>query len=184
MNGWRAKPRPDVARVRCLPLTGPAGHAQRGWVTLLVAPDSHDPQPQPSPEFRRRVREHVAARVPATVTRQVRIAGPQYLPVSIQAEIVPHLPAEAALVEARVREGLNRFLHPLSGGFDGGGWSFGQPVYLSQIARIVEETPGVDYAGLIRLSANELVFADVVPVETNTLVAAGPHELKLSVGAD
>lgn len=175
---------PDVARVCCLPITGPAGHAQRGWITLIVAPFSPDPQPQPSPGFGRHVREHLAKRVPATVSRQVRIVGPRYTLVGVRAEIVPHTAGEAALVEARVRDNLNRFLHPLTGGFDGQGWAFGQTVYLSQLAQVIEESPGVDYARVIRLVVNEEIFADRVTIDTYALVAAGNHELKLVVGED
>ena len=103
---------PDVARVRCLPITGSAGHAQRGWFTLVIAPFSPEARPQPSPEFRRRVRDYLARRVPAAAARRVRIAGPQYAAVSVRAEIIPSEPDEAGQVEARVRENLNRFLHP------------------------------------------------------------------------
>ena len=38
-----------MARVHCLAITGAAGHAQRGWITLVVVPSSPDPQPQPEP---------------------------------------------------------------------------------------------------------------------------------------
>jgi predicted phage baseplate assembly protein len=177
---------PDVARVRCLPITGSAGHAQRGWITLVVAPRCAwpDPQPQPSPEFRRRVRDYLAGHVPATVARRVRIAGPQYVSIRVRAEIVLREAGAAAQVEASVRLRLNHFLHPLMGGPEGKGWAFGQSVYQSQIARVIEETPGVDYAREIRLLVDDQIFAEVVPVDAYTLVAAGAHELKLSAGAD
>jgi len=175
---------PDVARVRCLPITGSAGHAQRGWITIVVAPASPDRQPQPSPELRRRIRDYLARHVPATAAQRVRVAGPQYVPVGVRAEIVPSDPGKAAQVEARVRDNLNRFLHPLNGGRDGQGWAFGQPVYLSQIAEIVEETLDVDYAREIRLRVGDQIYADMVPIDPYTLVAAGDHELKLSIGAD
>jgi len=175
---------PDVARVRCLPITGPAGHAQRGWITLVVVPISPEAQPQPSPEFRRRVRDYLAKRVPFAVARHVKIIPAQYTLVGVKAEVIPHTAEQAAQVEAQVRKNLNRFLHPLDGGADGLGWAFGQAVYLSQIARVIEETVGVDYAREIRLQANGQVFADVVPIAVNTLVAAGDHELRLSIGID
>lgn len=175
---------PDVARVRCLPITGPAGHAQRGWITLVVAPYSPDPQPQPSPGFGGRVCDYLTRHVPATLASRVRIVGPQYTPVGVQASIVPHTPGEAAQVEARVRGNLNRFLHPLDGGPDGQGWAFGQAVHLSQIARVIEETPGVAYAQEIRLGVGDQVYGDMVPMDAYTLVAAGDHELKLSTGTD
>lgn len=172
---------PEVARVRCLSITGAAGHAQRGWFTLVIAPFSPDARPQPSPEFQRRIRDYLVQRVPAAVSRRVRIEGPQYAAVSVRAEIIPFEPGEAAQVEARLRENLSRFLHPLTGGFAGKGWSFGEPVYLSQIARVIEETSGVDYAREVRLSVNDQIFADTVPIDPFTLVAAGDHELKLSL---
>ena len=175
---------PDVARVCCLPIAGPAGQAQRGWITLIIAPNNPDPQPLPSPEFQRRVRAYLATRVPATVAHHVRILAPQYVPVSVRAEIVPSEPGAAAQVESSLRSRLNDFLHPLRGGINGRGWEFGQAVYLSQIARVIESTPGVDYARDIRVSAREQRFADFVPIDRYALVAAGDHELKLIVGGE
>jgi hypothetical protein len=175
---------PDVERVCCLPITGPAGRAQRGWITLLVAPASPDPRPQPSPDLSQRIREYLACHVPATASQRVRVAGPQYIAVGVYAEIIPSDPSSAARVEAQVRENLNQFLHPLAGGMDGQGWAFGQSVYLSQVAAIIETTAGVDYARQIRLRVGDQTFSDTVPVDAYSLVAAGTHELKLSIGAD
>ena len=175
---------PDVARVACLQITGPAGHAQRGWITLVVAPNIPDPRPLPTPEFRRRVRAHLASRVPAAASRHVRIVGPQYMPVSVRAEIIPTEPGASAQVETNVRDRLNQFLHPLTGGSDGMGWQFGQAVYLSQIARVIEETKGVDFARDVRLSAGDQSFGDFVEIDRYALVAAGDHELKLTIGGE
>jgi predicted phage baseplate assembly protein len=173
---------PDVARARCLPITGPVGHAQRGWVTLVVVPHSSDARPQLTPEFHRRVQTHLAGCTPAAVSRHVRIIGPEYSAINVRAEIAPQRPDEAAKVEARVRENLNLFLHPLTGGRNGQGWSFGQTVFLSQIAKVIEESEGVDYARHISLSRDRQRFDESVPIEINTLPAAGDHELKLVLG--
>jgi uncharacterized phage protein gp47/JayE len=173
---------PDVARARCLPITGPDGHAQRGWVTVVVVPFSRDARPALNSELRRRVREHLSRRAPAAVARRVRIIGPQYAPIGVQAEIAPIRPDEAAAVEARVREALNRFLHPLTGGPNWQGWNFGQSVYLSQIAKVIEGAEGVDYARKIRLRVNDQIFDEFVQMDTDMLAAAGDHTLKLIVG--
>lgn len=175
---------PAVARARCLPTTGPVGRVQRGWITLLIVPNSQEPQPQPTPELQREVREYLAARVPATVAPQIRVSGPAYMPISIVAEIVPLQAEDAGYVEGRVRDALNHFLHPLTGGLEEMGWTFGQPVYLSQIAAVIENTRGVDYASSVSLRADGQVFDEVVVVESNSLVAAGIHELKLTLGKD
>jgi len=172
----------EVARARCLPLVGPAGRAQRGWTTVLIVPHGLDARPMPSPELRRRVREHLAARVVAGRAANIRVLGPRYLPVSVQAECVPLQAGQAAEVEERLRTALNRFLHPLTGGLSRRGWGFGESVRISQVARIIQETQGVDYSLRVVLSAEGRVFDEFVPVEANTLVAPGEHELRLLVG--
>jgi uncharacterized phage protein gp47/JayE len=172
---------PDVGRVRCIPITGPDGHAQRGWVTLVVVPRTLDAQPQPTPEFQLRVLNYLAARAPVAAMRQIRIAGPSYAPVGIWAEVVASDVNQLAQLEAVLRNNLNRFLHPLTGGALGQGWEFGQPVYLSQIASVIEATPGVDYATAIVLRMNGQVYDNFVPVPADTLIAAGTHELKLAL---
>jgi predicted phage baseplate assembly protein len=42
---------PEVARARCLPVTGSSGQVSRGEVTLTIAPWSLDAQPTPSVEL-------------------------------------------------------------------------------------------------------------------------------------
>jgi predicted phage baseplate assembly protein len=175
---------PEIARARCLALNGPDGRAQRGWVTIVVVPHSDTSQPDPTPEVRRRVREFVARRVPASVARQVRVEGPRYVAVSVAAEIVPQPGQSAAALEARVRGRLDRFLHPLTGGVAQRGWDFGEPAHLSHVASIIEGTDGVAYAREIGFSVEGRIFTDSVAVEPDVLVAPGDHELKLVLEAD
>jgi hypothetical protein len=122
----------------------------------------------------------VAAHAPAAVV--LRIQPPAYVPVSVLATLTPDDAAAVAVVEARVRAALNRFLHPLTGGPSGEGWDFGQPLYLSQIAGVIEATPGVDFAGGILLGCEGTVYDGLVPVPANATIAAGNHELTLRIG--
>ncbi|OGW50258.1 MAG: putative baseplate assembly protein, partial [Nitrospirae bacterium GWC2_57_9] len=69
---------PEVARARCLAITGPAGHAQRGWITVIVVPRTCEDRPWPSAELQRRVADHLRARVPASVVRRLRVVEPGY----------------------------------------------------------------------------------------------------------
>ena len=172
---------PDVGKVRCSSITGPDGHGQRGWVTLVVVPWSLDVQPEPTPEFQVRVLNYVSALAPFTAASQIRIVGPQYSPIDVWMEVVPTDASQAAQLETQLRSGLNQFLHPLTGGPSGQGWDFGQPMYVSQIAALVQGTTGVDYVPQILLKVNGQVFGDFVPVEAGSLVCAGTHEIKLMV---
>lgn len=174
---------PDVYHVRCLPLVGEAGFAQRGWVTLIIAPQSPATQPQPTAELRRQVLSHVTARTPAAITTQVRVGGPEYVAVSVVCEIVPKQADSAAVVEAQLRANLQAFLHPVTGGPEKKGWRFGEAVYLSQIAKLVEvDTDGVDYAIQLRMTVGETMFYDRVPVDENKLISSGKHEIKITLG--
>lgn len=173
---------PEVARARCLSITGPAGHAQRGWITLIVVPHASDERPQPTAELQRRVAEYLRTRVPATVARRLQVVEPTYVPLKVAAEIVPVEPSQAALVEALVRQRLERFLHPLAGGLGGNGWGFGEGLHLSNIATVIERTDGVDYAREIRLYVGDGEQCQSVTVPREALLCSGRHELKLVVG--
>ena len=171
---------PEVARVRCLPLQGPDGRAQRGHYTVLVAPYSTQAQPMPAEELARRVQAFLAARAPATA--RIRVVGPRYLPVSVRAVIVPLAPDQSALVEERARAALDRFLHPVNGGTDGQGWQFGQAVALSRVASLLEGLPGVSHAQGLVLSVDGALCADFAAPGVAMLPCAGTHELVLRIG--
>ena len=171
---------PDVGRARCFSVTGPDGHAQRGWVTLVVVPRTLDPQPMPTAGFQTEILNYLSARAPFSAMSQIRIAGPTYFPVGVWLEVVPKQADQAAVLESQIRDQLNQFLHPLSGGPSGQGWDFGQPLYLSQVAAVIGGISGVAYVPGILMKVNGQVFDDFVPVAADGLIASGTHEIKLT----
>jgi hypothetical protein len=170
---------PEVARVRCLTTTGPDGDGQLGWVTLVVVPNSTDAAPMPSEGLLADVQTELRAAVPAAIVGNILLSGPNYTALSVRAEIVPLDAEDAAMVEARLRDALTTFLHPLTGGVNGTGWDFGQPVYLSQIATLLEAVEGVDYVSLLQLLVDDGVVGDFATIGPNALVTQGDHQLKL-----
>jgi hypothetical protein len=174
---------PEVAVARALPATHPSGRPAPGWVTLIVMPQSRDPRPQPSFELRRRVREFLAARVPAPVAGRVAVVGPTYLPVGVDAAVVPASPADAGPVVQRVRERLADFLQPVTGGPQGEGWPFGRDVYLSDVAAALERVPGVDAVALLHLLLDGTPRGERVPVPPDRIVVAGPVAVRAAGGA-
>ena len=172
---------PEMARVRALPLESPDGRGGCGYVALILVPSSTAGQPQPSLELKAAVARHLAARMPAGIAGNLQLLAPTYVPVGVRAEVLPRSADEAGRVEARLRERLARFLHPLSGGRDGRGWQFGQPVALSDLAALLEETAGVDAVRFLQLMVGQAVYGDIVPVGPDQLVAAGDSQLKLIV---
>ena len=172
---------PDVARVRCLPLTGPDGRPTPGWVGLLAAPQGTDPLPRPTPEFTRRIRDFLAQHCPATVASRIGIDAPRYVQVGVVVTVVPLDPGDAAMVGQRVRDACDAFLHPLSGGPAGAGWQFGESVYSSQFAALLEAVEGVDYCASLQLVVGDRLAGDRIVVGPDGIIAAGPHEVDVAL---
>jgi hypothetical protein len=171
----------EVARARAIPLAGPAGDGARGFVGIVLVPQSYDPAPMPSPQLCARVLAFLRDRAPAGIANGIRTLAPTYVRVGIRAEVMPLDVSEAGRVEARLRARVNAFLHPLTGGRDGRGFEFGDAVYLSDLAALLEDTPGVDAVRFLQLVSDSALFGDSVPVGPDQLVAAGDCELKLIV---
>ncbi len=172
---------PEVAIARCLPTTGPDGHDELGWVTVVIVPHSATPAPQPSQELLRRVERALNAEAPAAIAGQILVAGPTYRPISVVADVVPVDPSAAAQVEEALVAALDRFLHPVLGGQPGSGWEFGQSVELSQVVAVILGTEGVASAPTVALYADSDAFGDAVPVASDALPSPGRHVLKLAV---
>jgi hypothetical protein len=165
---------PGVAIARALSATAPNLRPAAGWVTVIIVPQSQDPQPRPSFELRRQVHRYLAERTPATVSAaRIGVIGPTYLPIGVAAIIVPRELGLAGLVESRARAALHAFLHPLYGGPDGRGWPFGRDVYLSDVAALLEAVAGVDYVAELHLLLNDTPQGEQVAVPPDRMVVAG-----------
>lgn len=171
---------PAVAAVRVLPATAPNGRPAPGWVTLIVVPQSQDAQPLPSFELRRQVHDFLALRAPATLAPlHIGVIGPTYLPVGVSAVAVPRDLSMAGTVADAAVQALARFLHPLTGGPDGEGWPFGRGVYASDVAALLENTPGMDHIEFLELRLNDTPVGDYVPVPPDRMVVAGPLRIEV-----
>jgi hypothetical protein len=75
---------------------------------------------------------------------QVHVVGARRVPIRIQATLRLRPDAVKDDVHAAAVTALTQFLDPIAGG-DGGGWPFGRNVYVSEIYRLLDLLPGVDY---------------------------------------
>jgi hypothetical protein len=79
------------------------------------------------------------------LTVRIRVVEPRPVRIGVRLTVVPRRGVSATVVRAQVRQAVGGFLHPLRGGADGRGWPFGGAVYTSEIYRLLDEQPGVDY---------------------------------------
>lgn len=147
-----------------------------GMITVIVLPFLPQGRPMPTPGLLAAVGAYISRR--RIVGTRVEVVGPTYIEVTVQAQVQAQSGANRAAVQNAVVAALDRFLDPLVGGPDGSGWPFGRDVYRSEIMRVIDEVPGVDY-----VASMELIGDDGQPQCGNVclsptwLVAAGAHQI-------
>jgi hypothetical protein len=140
-----------VGRVKCVPLEDMVVKQQmKGVVSVIVVPDSTDAMPYPDLELLDAVRGRLESRRAAD--GRLVVVGPEYVRVTVSAEVVPESEEAAGRLSENVTAALARFLHPLTGGADGEGWSFGAKPHASDIYAVIESVEGVGYVRSLQLS--------------------------------
>lgn len=146
----------EVARAKCVPLydlsLAPSARRLRpGLVSLIILPRSADPRPMPDSDLFDRVRTFLDAVHLPTV--EIVLNGAEYVRVDVDAEIVIDHPGDANDVERTVREKLDLYLHPVTGGPDGWGWDFGRLPQKFDLCALIEQIPGVNHIRDLRVIA-------------------------------
>ena len=163
---------PEVARARAI-VAGDRDSA--GSVGLVVVPRSKKAQPVPSIELLDRVEDYVGERL--TPTASLWLAGPDWLEVKVEAEIVPRQEQKANEVRGAARRALEAFLHPLTGGPEKQGWPFGRKPERSELLAVLAATPGVDHVRWMNVTESDVERAD------RFLIHSGEHEITLAGAA-
>lgn len=133
---------PGLRFGRAKVLTDGADRDPADPICVVVVPFSPpDVRPYPSAGFLDAVDCHLKRH--ALLTDDVAAVAPTYVGVEVEADVRI---VEGTLPDERRRAcetAIREFLDPLRG-FEGDGWPFGRPVYLSEIYELLEETEGID----------------------------------------
>ena len=175
-----------LARVRCLPGMDAGGEPRPGWVTLLLVPEGPEAKPLPSATLREAVGDAVRATLPATVvaTDRLVVRGPSYVTVAVETRVAGDGSRTVPDLEAAVVEALSAFLHPLTGGFRGRGWAFGDLPAPGDLFARLEDVEGVDHVAALSVryegaDATVTVREGEAPprVAEDVLITGGVHEV-------
>lgn len=140
-----AVPGTDVRRARAFAAVDPAlpcAEAE-GTVTVVILPGLPEERPAPSACLLRAASGFLARR--RLVGTRLRVVGPTYVDVGVEARIVPRVRRDPAQVVEAVEKTLRDYLHPLAGGPDRTGWPFGRDVRASELVQVVDGVDGVDH---------------------------------------
>lgn len=166
----------QIQRAKALPLYHPDFPDTKvpGAVTVIVVPDSDDPQPMPSEGMMRTVCEYLDAR--RLLTTELYVAKPTYKKVEVKGKIVAALDADLAEVKKAIQQALVDYFHPLRGGEDGQGWPFGGDIYYSRVYQRVL-IPGVDRIETLEIWVDDKKQKECedVPIEGTALTYSIDH---------
>ncbi|MGB9939414.1 putative baseplate assembly protein [Methanosarcina sp.] len=144
-------------------------------IKVLIVPKSEEETPYPETGFINLIEEYLKERALITISDKISVQSPNYEKVDVDIFFKRISSAQSDIVENRIRERVKRFLHPLKGGQHGEGWDFGQSIFTSEIAAVVEELEGVDYVTKICLKKRDLnkCGIDTMPMDKYSLPSAG-----------
>lgn len=169
----------NIKRVICVPERdledrANAGEVAAGHLSVIVITDNQTDQ-APIDDLIRRHTPSDALRAllwvyldeRRLVTTRHHVVKPDFLQVTIEANL--HLQEDALWVTVRPNadEGLFNFFNPLSGGPEDNGWPLGRAVYESEVYQRLEQIPGVDYVTNVKIRPN-------TPPGEHQLVAVTP----------
>jgi hypothetical protein len=141
-----ADPAGRVARAHCIPERNLAtndatrrAQPQPGHVSVVIVPVETSDFAEVQPV----VATYLEAR--RLLTARVHVVGPRFVPVRVQMTLRLLPDALEREVRPRVVAALQKFFDPIVGR-DGSGWPFGRNVYVSEVYRLLDTLPGVDFA--------------------------------------
>ncbi|HYU79695.1 MAG TPA: baseplate J/gp47 family protein [Vicinamibacterales bacterium] len=178
-----------IARAHCVPNrdltrdTVAARAAVRpGHVTVLIVP--RDPADSALPQLLTAVKDHLEPR--RLLTTRVHVGTPEFVDIGVRLVMTVDRGASTTNVRQQIEAALVKFFDAGSGGSEGKGWPLGRAVFVSEIYRLLDQLPGVDYVSPVADGAtgnarDELVASGVEPERdaAGALVALRlhPHQI-------
>jgi len=164
-----------VGRAHCVAPNQANGDLSPGTIRLLLVPQLPGPEetlaPEdllPSPLLIQEVSSYIDER--KTLGTLVQYGPVEFVWAEVDVHVHMKPGTDTAMAQAAIARRLREFLHPVQGGPEGQGWSFGGAVTVSQIAGVVQALPQVAYVERVRLRAKD-ESKDVSRIE------APPHGL-------
>lgn len=142
-----------------------------GFVKLFIVSRNDSPQPIPNLASIERVETYLRDR--ASPTLKLWVGSPQWLQVSVTAEVIPISLEVADRVRTAVIQRLETFLHPLTGGVSGQGWEFGRKPHKSDFYSLIEAIEGVDYVRSLSVA----ISPEPPPPPEPFLIFSGSHDI-------
>jgi predicted phage baseplate assembly protein len=150
---------------------------QADTVTVLIVPHSPALQPTPSLALIEQVKRYLGDRIDPSLKLQV--TEPYWVKVTVTATIAPISFQVANSLEATVKVAIPDFLHPLTGGARGQGWSFGRHPHDSDLYARIERIAGVSHVEVLSVVSDPEIAHLAPDNRDRFLIYSGQHQIAI-----
>ena len=153
-------------------------------MTVIVVPESDQPNPSPSEGTRKTVCAYLNER--RLLTTEVFVVAPTYRLVEVRVEATATASADLAEVSQAIDKTLVDYFHPLNGGEDGNGWPFGATIFYSRVYQRVFTVPGIQSIErlVITLDGEAAPECANVPIGDGVLLYSIEHDVNVNYAFD
>ncbi|MCD6224569.1 MAG: putative baseplate assembly protein [Deltaproteobacteria bacterium] len=136
----------EVAKAKC--------YVEESEVRLIIVPKGDLEKLRPGNMLLQTIKKYLDDR--RLITTRLKIAGPGYMDISIEAEVsvVPQKVEIIPEIKIMMELELRNFFHPLKGGPAKNGWPMGRSVHISEIYNVLENIEEVDFVRRLNLNKN------------------------------
>lgn len=140
---------PSFSPIDWQDLTQPHELNRDGQVIVVIVPAAAQPGCSPSPDLLAEVAAYLQARCTPGVKLQV--IGPTWIATDIEVHVASTTIENSDATLAAVRDAIQAFLDPVTGGDDGRGSRFGWRPRASDLLACISAVPGVDHVSQIAI---------------------------------
>lgn len=143
---------PDVLRARCFTGFDGSGTYSPGSVTVVILTEDFRLGSRYFYKVQEQVVEYLEKHAEGLLCREGKLCVTRPVPVRVhvQCRLAVGSYREAGSVRRLAEETLRRFLDPVAGNHDGGGWDMGEAPDYGQVKACLLAIPGVCYVDLLR----------------------------------
>jgi hypothetical protein len=170
-----------IARVKCLPHLNLDSNPEtfaKGHISLVVVPENNQIN---------QVNKYAALfkflDERRLLTTRLHITEPEYVTLTIEAELVLQDGSQAENVKKQVEKEVKMFFEPLQSEkyWQGQGWPFGQSVHLSELYKLLDDLEGIDYVENLQIKDKNNNSKPEVQLADNQLFKINIEDSKFTI---
>lgn len=172
---------PNIAKVCCIANRNAYMHKEIGAMTLVVLPKEGQQGSSAFPELKKQVERYIIERASSLVAfpERLQVIEPVYMEISVSAIVAVEGMDAVVATEIQAMEKLARFLDPLTGNFDGKGWTIGQQIHPSVFYALLKTIRSISHVEKLYMTVYKLEDGERTELDVNRLPAL-PHGIIVS----